>query len=62
VGAARATEVIEEIGTYQPLKKGNFTLDLERSKLLVKQGRQPSDTVAAYQEKSKAHGGLRCRC
>ena len=35
----RDGKFIEEIGTYQPLKKGdNFTLDLERAKYWVSKG------------------------
>jgi small subunit ribosomal protein S16 len=39
---------IEELGTYQPLNKGdNFTLNLDRAKYWVSKGAQPSDTVAS---------------
>jgi len=35
----RDGKFIEEIGTYQPLRKeGNFTLDLERAKYWVSKG------------------------
>ena len=52
----RDGKFIEEIGTYQPLKKGdNFTLDLDRAKYWVSKGAQPSDTVASFIKKlSKA--------
>lgn len=44
---------IEELGTYQPLKKGNnYTLDLERANYWVSKGAQPSDTVASFIKKS----------
>ena len=44
---------IEEIGTYQPLKKGdNFIIDMERVKYWVSQGAQPSDTVASFIRKA----------
>jgi small subunit ribosomal protein S16 len=44
---------IEEIGTYQPLKKtDNFTLDLERARYWVSKGAQPSDTVASFIKKA----------
>lgn len=44
---------IEELGTYQPLKKGdNFTLDLERAKYWVSKGAQPSDTVASFMKQA----------
>ncbi len=45
----RDGKFIEEIGTYQPQKKGdNFTLDLERVKYWLGKGAQPSDTVASF--------------
>ncbi len=45
---------IEEIGTYQPLKKGdNYTLNLDRANYWVSKGAQPSDTVASFIRKSK---------
>jgi small subunit ribosomal protein S16 len=49
----RDGKFIEEIGTYQPLKKGhNFTLDYERAKYWIGKGAQPSDTVASFIRKS----------
>ncbi len=49
----RDGKFIEEIGTYQPLKKdGNFTLDLERAKHWVSKGAKPSDTVASFIKKA----------
>jgi small subunit ribosomal protein S16 len=49
----RDGKFIEEIGTYQPLKKGdNFTIDLERVKYWVGNGAQPSDTVASFIKKA----------
>jgi small subunit ribosomal protein S16 len=49
----RDGKFIEEIGTYQPLKKGdNFTLDLDRVKYWVSKGAQPSDTVASFIKKA----------
>ncbi|MGD1084902.1 MAG: 30S ribosomal protein S16 [Verrucomicrobiota bacterium] len=40
---------IEEIGSYQPLKKGeNVKLDLDRAKYWISKGAQPSDTVASF--------------
>jgi small subunit ribosomal protein S16 len=52
----RDGKFIEEIGTYQPLKKGeNYKLDLERAKYWISKGAQPSDTVASFMKKlSKA--------
>jgi small subunit ribosomal protein S16 len=45
----RDGKFIEELGTYQPLKKGdNVTLDMERAKYWVSKGAQPSDTVASF--------------
>ena len=44
---------IEELGTYQPLKKGdNFQLNTERAAYWVKNGAQPSETVASMIKKS----------
>ncbi len=44
---------IEELGTYQPLKKGdNFTMDLERAKYWLSKGAQPSETVASFIKKA----------
>lgn len=49
----RDGKFIEEIGTYQPLKKGeNVTLDLERAKHWISKGAQPSDTVASFIKKA----------
>jgi small subunit ribosomal protein S16 len=40
---------IEEIGSYQPLKKSdNFKLDLDRVKYWLGKGAQPSETVASF--------------
>lgn len=50
----RDGKFIEELGTYQPLKKGNnFTLDLERVQHWISKGAQPSDTVASFLRKAK---------
>jgi small subunit ribosomal protein S16 len=49
----RDGKFIEELGTYQPLKKGNnFSLDLERAKYWVSKGAQPSETVASFLKKA----------
>ena len=49
----RDGKFIEELGTYQPLKKGNnFTTDLERAKYWLSKGAQPSDTVASFIKKA----------
>ena len=45
----RDGKFIEELGTYQPLKKGdNVSMDLERAKYWLSKGAQPSDTVASF--------------
>jgi small subunit ribosomal protein S16 len=45
----RDGKFIEELGTYQPLRKGdNFTLDMERAKYWLSKGAQPSETVASF--------------
>lgn len=49
----RDGKFIEEIGTYQPLQKGNnYVLNLERAKYWVSKGAQPSDTVASFIKKA----------
>ena len=49
----RDGKFIEEIGTYQPLKKaGNFTVDLERAKYWLSKGAQHSDTVGSIIKKA----------
>lgn len=49
----RDGKFIEELGTYQPLKKGdNFTMDLERAKYWLSKGAQPSETVASFLKKA----------
>ena len=49
----RDGKFIEEIGTYQPLKKGdNFVLDRERAKYWIGKGAQPTDTVASFIRKA----------
>ena len=45
----RDGKCIEELGTYQPLKKGdNVKLDLDRAKYWLSKGAQPSETVASF--------------
>ena len=49
----RDGKFIEEIGTYQPLKKdNNFNLKLDRAKYWLSKGAQPSDTVASFIKKA----------
>jgi len=44
---------IEQIGAYQPLKRGeNVKLDLDRAKYWISKGAQPSETVASFINKS----------
>jgi small subunit ribosomal protein S16 len=48
----RDGKFIEEIGAYQPLKKGdNVKLDLERARYWVSKGAQPSETVGSFIKK-----------
>ena len=50
----RDGKYIEEIGTYQPLKKDeNYKLNLERADYWVSKGAQPSNTVASFIRKAK---------
>ncbi|HEY5913078.1 MAG TPA: 30S ribosomal protein S16 [Verrucomicrobiae bacterium] len=45
----RDGKFIEELGTYQPLKKGdNVKMDLVRANYWVSKGAQPSETVASF--------------
>ena len=49
----RDGKFIEELGTYQPLKKGdNFTIKLERAQYWISKGAQPSETVASFIKKA----------
>lgn len=49
----RDGKFIEEIGSYQPLKKeNNYTLNLERANYWLSKGAQPSDTVASFIKKA----------
>jgi len=50
----RDGKFIEELGTYQPLKRGdNFSLNIERAQYWLSKGAQPSDTVASFIRKAK---------
>lgn len=50
----RDGKFIEELGTYQPMKKrDNYTLDLERANYWLSKGAQPSETVASFIKKSR---------
>jgi small subunit ribosomal protein S16 len=49
----RDGKFIEEIGSYQPLKKDeNFILKLDRAQYWIGKGAQPSDTVASFIKKA----------
>jgi small subunit ribosomal protein S16 len=53
----REGRFIEELGTYQPLKKGedNFILNLDRAQYWLSRGAQPTETVASFiKKKTKA--------
>ena len=50
----RDGKFIEELGTYQPLKKGdNVSMDMERAQYWLSKGAQPSDTVASFIKKAR---------
>ncbi len=50
----RDGKCIEEIGTYQPLKKSeNFAVDLARADYWLSKGAQASDTVASFLRKAR---------
>ena len=49
----RDGKFIEELGTYWPQQKtDNVKLDTERAQYWIKQGAQPSDTVASFIKKA----------
>jgi len=49
----RDGKFIEEIGTYNPLAKGNnFAIKLDRAQYWLGKGAQPSDTVASFIKKA----------
>ena len=55
----RDGKFIEELGTYQPLKKGtNFSLKLERAQYWLGKGAQPSDTVASFIRKAQRNASV----
>ena len=50
----RDGKCIEEVGTYQPRKKGdNFTLKQDRVDYWLSKGALPSDTVASFIRKAR---------
>ncbi len=49
----RDGKFIEELGFYDPKQKGvNFRLQLDRAQYWVRQGAQPSETVASLLKKA----------
>ena len=49
----RDGKFLEEIGTYQPLQKGNnFNINLDRANYWVSKGAQPSDTLRSFIKKA----------
>jgi small subunit ribosomal protein S16 len=49
----RDGKFIEEIGTYQPMKKGeNVKVDLDRANYWISKGAQPSGTVSSFLKKA----------
>ncbi|MSU21921.1 MAG: 30S ribosomal protein S16 [Pedosphaera sp.] len=50
----RDGKFIEELGTYQPLKKdNNVVIDVERAEYWISKGAQPSDTISSFLRKAK---------
>ena len=50
----RDGKFLEEIGTYQPLRKDdNFSIKLERAEHWINNGAQPSETVASFIKKAR---------
>ncbi|MBI4664013.1 MAG: 30S ribosomal protein S16 [Verrucomicrobia bacterium] len=50
----RDGKFIEEIGSYQPLRKSdNFVIKVDRAEYWVSKGAQPSQTVASFLKKAK---------
>jgi small subunit ribosomal protein S16 len=50
----RDGKFLEELGTYHPLQKdSNFTLKLDRAEHWLKNGAQPSETVASFIKKAR---------
>lgn len=52
--ARRDGRFIEQIGNYNPMTEGvNYTLDLDKAEKWIKNGAQPSDTVASIIKKAR---------
>jgi small subunit ribosomal protein S16 len=55
----RDGKFIEEIGTYQPLKKTDtVSLKLDRAEYWLSKGAQPSDTVASFIRKARKNAPI----
>lgn len=52
--ARRDGRFIEQIGNYNPMIEGvNYSLDLDKAEKWIKNGAQPSDTVASIIKKAR---------
>lgn len=49
----RTTRVLEYLGTYSPLDKGHFNIELDKYQRWVGKGAQVSDTVATLVKRHK---------
>ncbi len=51
----RDGDFIEQVGTYNPMVEGeNYTIDLEKVDKWIRNGAQPSETVASMIRKARA--------
>ncbi|NGO40293.1 30S ribosomal protein S16 [Limisphaera ngatamarikiensis] len=56
--ARRDGKCLDEIGTYNPLAKGeNVTLDLQKVDLWLSRGAQPTETVASFIRRLRSAAG-----
>jgi ribosomal protein S16 len=55
IRSANGGSFLEEIGWYDPVKKGedSFKLDLAKAEAWIAKGAQPSDTVASLLRKAR---------
>ena len=51
--ASRDGKIIEQIGTFDPMKDDSVVLDKEKAEKWIKNGAQPTDTVKALIKKAK---------
>ena len=51
--ASRDGKIIEQIGTFDPMKDDSVVLDKEKAEKWIKNGAQPTDTVKALINKAK---------